>query len=434
MIVLTALVLQMAGAPDRLAREVAELIARGRPDRAFERLDAELAGAWVPPGSGRVEGKTLPTVQTRLGPDAAFVALVWGGTAGPSAAVVVTRDTVFGRLLPETERLAASIDRFHRVAAVGFEPIDLARELGRLVVEPLVAGLPAPVTRLVVAVGRPLDRIPFDLLRLPDQRRVLERFATSLTSSAAVWLTLGDRLERGTGGIVAVGNPRFAPRAPSGRSGGAGPTLRRLPGSGREAVRVAGYGRTRVVMTGREATEAALEGLDYRGVSVVHLATHVVDAEGGRPTLALSPGDGGDGWLSPDEVAARWSIEAEVVVLAACRSAVGIDGLPAAFLAAGARTVVGTLWPIRDRAATAVMDRFYQGLVAGLAPDQALRAAKRWALAAGVSVAEWGGFVAVGDAGRAGVLAPGGQRAEGSIQVRDGIAGRPGRIVGRGGQ
>ena len=76
-----------------------------------------------------------------------------------------------------------------------------------------------------------------------------------------------------------------------------------------------------------------------------------------------------------------------LVVLSACETGlVGLNdnpdafiGLPAAFLAVGARGVVATLWPVNDVATAFLMGRFYQ-LVhrEGAAPPTALRQAQLW--------------------------------------------------------
>jgi CHAT domain-containing protein len=51
-------------------------------------------------------------------------------------------------------------------------------------------------------------------------------------------------------------------------------------------------------------------------------------------------------------------------------------GLTRAFQYAGARSVVASLWSVADRATAELMTRFYRHLAAGLAKDEALRAAQ----------------------------------------------------------
>ena len=77
-------------------------------------------------------------------------------------------------------------------------------------------------------------------------------------------------------------------------------------------------------------------------------------------------------------------------------------GLSRAFLAAGARNVVGSLWAVEDRSTAQFMDRFY---AAGGATDPAaaLASAQR-ALSAAPGRSHpyyWAGFVAIGRRGGA---------------------------------
>ena len=65
--------------------------------------------------------------------------------------------------------------------------------------------------------------------------------------------------------------------------------------------------------------------------------------------------------------------------------------LSRAFLQAGARDVIATLWPVGDATAD-LMTTFYRELDAGRPPTFALREAKRAARAAGVSPLAWAPF------------------------------------------
>jgi CHAT domain-containing protein len=65
-------------------------------------------------------------------------------------------------------------------------------------------------------------------------------------------------------------------------------------------------------------------------------------------------------------------LSADLVVLSACNSALGKDlgsegivGLPRAFLIAGARRVVASLWKVDDDATAVFMQAFYSRLKKG---------------------------------------------------------------------
>jgi CHAT domain-containing protein len=73
----------------------------------------------------------------------------------------------------------------------------------------------------------------------------------------------------------------------------------------------------------------------------------------------------------------------ELVVLSACdtgtgeiRTGEGVFGLRRAFVIAGARTLVMSLWPVDDKATAVLMERFYNHLKTGMGRDQALRKAQ----------------------------------------------------------
>jgi CHAT domain-containing protein len=75
----------------------------------------------------------------------------------------------------------------------------------------------------------------------------------------------------------------------------------------------------------------------------------------------------------------------------------GIIGLPHAFLAAGARGAVVTLWRIDDEAAASFMQEFYRRLHEGDSPAEALAMVRRERIAASHSdPAHWAPFVLVG--------------------------------------
>jgi CHAT domain-containing protein/tetratricopeptide (TPR) repeat protein len=112
------------------------------------------------------------------------------------------------------------------------------------------------------------------------------------------------------------------------------------------------------------------------------------------------------GWLTAKEVR-EIHLRAELVVLSACRTGLGREvrgeglvGLSHSFLAAGASSVVMSLWNVDDRATAALMDRFYRELLDhGRTPAEALRLAQlsvrekpRWS-----APYYWGGFVLQGD-------------------------------------
>jgi CHAT domain-containing protein len=112
-----------------------------------------------------------------------------------------------------------------------------------------------------------------------------------------------------------------------------------------------------------------------------------------------------DNRLSRSEIMSLDLVGTELAVLAGCESAGGNDtlsegvaGLAAAFLRAGTRQVIGSLWPVDEQATTALMGAFYAAFAeTGDAGEslarsrRTLRADPRWD-----APFFWAGFVLFG--------------------------------------
>jgi CHAT domain-containing protein len=191
-----------------------------------------------------------------------------------------------------------------------------------------------------------------------------------------------------------------------------GELFHRLPGSGREVDRLrqlmdAAPGD---VLRAQQATESAVKGLSSSHVLAryryIHFATHgtLGLADGRPPSLVLSlvhAPDGEDGFLRLDEVTGL-ELNADLVVLSACQTgqgqsstAEGVTGLARAFLYAGSRSVLCSLWRVSDRETSDLMVDVYAGLKERPARD-ALRQAQRALIAAGEPPVYWAPFILIG--------------------------------------
>ncbi len=184
-----------------------------------------------------------------------------------------------------------------------------------------------------------------------------------------------------------------------------------LPGTRIETNRLKQlFGENAKIFTDGNASEQTLESLRKSGelskYRYLHFATH---GEGNNvkafeSSLILSqdqlpkelmPKAGEpflNGQLSAREVLDYWKLNADLVTLSACETAIGkqgggdgLLGFAQAFLTAGARSVCLSLWKVDDTATALLMSRFYENLLGkreGLSKPMgkaaALDEAKRW--------------------------------------------------------
>lgn len=121
------------------------------------------------------------------------------------------------------------------------------------------------------------------------------------------------------------------------------------------------------------------------GLDAFYLAGHAFSSDNpDRSSLVvLSDPSKRDDFLQASEIV-QMRLPAKLVVLSACETNVGpiqgeegISALSTAFLLAGARTVVSTLWPIEDQASFTLMKAFYGHLGAGEFIAQSMASEKR---------------------------------------------------------
>jgi CHAT domain-containing protein/tetratricopeptide (TPR) repeat protein len=390
---------------------------------------------------GLHEGRITAADASAALPDSrtALIEYVAGDAGAPTTLFVVTRAGVRATILPPADSLAPLIERFVALLERGNDPRVLSRALGAAVLDPALAALGAfgatgaAATRLIIVPDGPLHRLPFDALRIAGGQYAVERFSMSVAPSAAVARELWRRGKERTGvagqlHLLAFGDPAFAaessPRSDAdqptrGMLGGLGTPgpeayrssfdsaggLSRLSASGEEARLVARYAPKATVRLRSWATESYLKSAPLADFRVIHFATHALvdDRSIGRTALALAPGGGESGFVAPGDLAAL-RLDADLVVLSACRTAggvvvdgEGVQGLTAPLLEAGARSVVATAWRIADRSTVDFIRDFYSSLATGQPVGDALRTAKLAALRRGAPPGEWAAFGVVGD-------------------------------------
>lgn len=365
-------------------------------------------------------------------------------------------------LLTARSRAAAgetAEQRRARVEAADAQYPEAAARLGRMIIDPAAAQLRAK--RLMIVAPGVLQLAAFAALPAPQrsgggyQPLILTHEVVTLPSASTLaMLRLTSQRREPPRNLIAIladpvfsrADERFEGEAATPRDPGAGDGARRLARAGAADGRTGvvsyepapGYveqsygGLPRLFRTRWEAEQIAalappgeaMQALDFganreaalgpavAGSRIVHFATHaILDDE--RPelsgiVLSMYGPDGRprDGLLRAHDIF-NLNLAADLVVLSACRTALGRDykgeglvGLARGFMYAGAPRVVGSLWPSDDKASAELMVRFYRKLLReGLRPAAALRAAQvemsrdgRWR-----QPYFWAGFVLQGE-------------------------------------
>lgn len=226
--------------------------------------------------------------------------------------------------------------------------------------------------RLTIVPAGLLIYVPFAALHTGSEF-VVQKYTLRVLPSFRISLLIPPSLP-GAASTLVLGNPARPGEAP-------------LRGAQREAESIRRRAPQALVLMGPDATEAAFR--DFSGTSAyVHIASHAT-FDAGNPLasrLLLAPRPPDDGAVTVSSLLERpGRLTANLVVLSACNTAVNAEtagsellGLTYAFLVAGSRGVVGTLWQIDDDNATPMlMDELYRRLLVDRHPPaQALQEAQ----------------------------------------------------------
>lgn len=334
----------------------------------------------------------LAEIQSMLRPSEAILTFV---LAEPrSYCLVITRGT--SRVVPLSSKrvIETRIDAYRRAVEAKLTAVSEARNLYENLLKPIPEAVAA--RRLIVVRDGALHRIPFDALVGPSGEYVLQthtvEYAPSATSYYFLSKSRDDRKDlSGPKSALAVGGIPYAltSLATGDVTRGYRSAFTNLPSSADEALAVrsaVGPGRT-TLLTGRQATETALTRADLREYDVLHFAVHglsnSVYPDRAALILLSDKQAGDDGFLQSPEIV-QLRLNADLVVLSACESATGslqgqegIASLSRAFILAGARSVVSSLWTVDDKSSLYLMRRFYRRIAEGKGFGRALADAKK---------------------------------------------------------
>ena len=290
----------------------------------------------------------------------------------------------------------------------------LARRLSEAVVEPWWAGLPSGVRRLRIVPDGVLHSLLFESLPGRNGRLLLEDFVVSYAPSVTVLAAIQKSrppVAAGPARVLAFANPLLANAVVNGVGAEERFDLEALPFAEAEGRAVVSFGAEgSELLVGRAASEQRVAQADLERFGVLHFATHglLSSKAPSRSALVLAADPGGreNGLLTAREIY-RLRLASDLVVLSGCRTARGrilpgdgVQSLARAFLHAGARSLVASLWDVSDRRTATLMESFYRHLAEGEPKADALRSAKLELLRREPNLAPryWAPFVLVGDA------------------------------------
>jgi CHAT domain-containing protein len=300
---------------------------------------------------------------------------------------VVTREAFELQRLPSGRRLSEAARQFERAVSIGDpEAVSLGTGLYKDLFGSLPAGVQSRRDWILSLDGELLDA-PFAALVTGSTAGkpvyLVEAHSTRVVPSAL--MLQQPARQSWDGPFVGVGDPIYNTADPRWRSGTSRYSragfdllprlpnlfarsnprstmaLARLAGSGREisaSMRAwDGSSSNNLFLSGSDATVGRLRDALARRPAILHFATHFLPSPGPTPQtlLALSLGRGGSPEvLGPAEIS-RWRQDLGAVVLSGCGSAragilpaEGLMGMTRAWLAAGAHSVVASIWPTAD--------------------------------------------------------------------------------------
>ncbi|NND31906.1 MAG: CHAT domain-containing protein [Saprospiraceae bacterium] len=291
--------------------------------------------------------------------------------------------------------------------------IDAARELYNALIQPFEEHLER---RVIIIPDKALAYLPFDLLLSSEPKEkhtfknhpyLMRKYAISYCYSVALWLEIM-RKERSDNRELLAFAPAFKElELPKESLYAVRTGLAPLDYNTNEVNGIHQHFKGTIISGGAATKEKFLQHVQDFGL--IHLATHskANDAAGDFSYLAFSNLEGGENKLYANEIYSL-NLHADLVTLSACESGIGelrygegIISLARAFVFAGAKSILSTLWAVNDKSTGTLMTGFYKNLAADMPKDIALQKAKLDYLNdhdhSAAHPFYWSGFISIGD-------------------------------------
>ena len=254
---------------------------------------------------------------------------------------------------------------------------------------------------ITIVPDGPLAFVPFSALINQHSRYLSETFRIRLIPSLTSLKLMAECPEgyHSKTGALLVGDPRVGVKV---IINGRCTKLRPLPWAKKEVEMIGAILNTRP-LTGESATKAAVLSR-IKSVALVHIAAHGLPGTGEIILSADPASKPGDFLLTMKDILDS-NLRARLVVLSCSHTgqgevkAEGVVGIARAFLGAGARSVVMTLWAINGKATKEFMKHFYKHLSEGQCVSKCLHQARKHLRESDDfnDVACWAPFVLIGD-------------------------------------
>ena len=269
--------------------------------------------------------------------------------------------------------------------------------LHRLLIAPVADRLTG--SEVIIVPDRSLFKVPFAALMNEKGEFLSEQFKIRCTPSLTTLKLIQDSPAdyHSATGVLIVGDPDVGTVIHQGRQ----ISFPRLPFANQEAEMIGSLLHVHP-LTGRNATKQTVLQ-EIHSVGLIHIAAHG-DADRGNIALAPSSPEKNDFLLTMSDIS-KVQLRAKLVVLSCCHSgkgpikAEGVVGIARAFLGAGARSVLASLWAVDDEATMHFMKQFYEHLVCGKSASESLHETMKWMREKPecCEVRKWAPFMLIGD-------------------------------------
>jgi CHAT domain-containing protein len=305
----------------------------------------------------------------------------WIGTKASYLWIVLPDHTQLF-VLPGEDRIRPLVERYraHLVGALGGNDLADAdgSELYRILIGPVEHWI-KPQSEVTIISDGPLCGLNFETLvvKAPTPHYWIEDVSITNASSAFL-LAVGSHARAlhplaAPQNLLLIGNPESPPNYPP------------LSHAGEEISLISEHFRKdqETVLSGKEATPAAYFKAKPAHYGLIHFVAHGTASRiSPLDSAVVLSQDGSSYNLYARDIAAN-RLHADLVTISACDSAgsriyssEGLVGLSWAFLRAGARRVIASLWEVNDASTPKLMDHLYSAITAGEEPAVALRNAK----------------------------------------------------------